>query len=742
MGRGQRFGWALIATGCFGCLALAGCDRDAFTFGDEAPPELLPLELLFGNPDRVRPRLSPDGTHIAWLAPHEGVLNIWVAPADALAEAQPITSDTGRGIRRFHWAYSNQHILYSQDEGGDENFHVHAVNIETGASRDLTPFDGARAEILERSPSYPRQVLLAINDRDPNYFDAYRVDITNGERERVFRNERFASLLADDDLRIHFATEQTPDGGARIYRVAPDGSTEPFTDIPQQDDLGTQLIEVAGKSLYMLDSRERDTAALFEIDLPTGDRQLLYGSERADVSGLLLHPITDRPQAAAVTYLRRRWEALDPVLKADFRFLRRIGEGEIEVVSRTLADDRWLIALTASDEPPRYFLYDRDPRSNRRSARFLFSTYPELAEAPLAPMQATVIESRDGLRLPSYLTLPTWHTTPDGTRPRQRLPLVLLVHGGPWARDDWRYDPHHQWLANRGYAVLSVNFRGSTGFGKSFVNAGDKEWGAAMHQDLIDAVQWAVDEGIARAQAVAIMGGSYGGYATLVGLTSTPERFACGVDVVGPSNLITLLEAIPPYWKPMRALFKTRVGDITTEAGRELLRERSPLTHVERIRRPLLIGQGANDPRVKQRESDQIVQAMLAREIPATYVLFPDEGHGFARPQNRLAFNAIADRFLAQCLDGRAEPITTERLEDASIHVPVGAAAIAGLPEALAGLPGDRRQQPGEPAETGQSPTEGELQTRVEATAENERRGERPGESRRESRRESRGRTE
>jgi len=297
-------------------------------------------------------------------------------------------------------------------------------------------------------------------------------------------------------------------------------------------------------------------------------------------------------------------------------------------------------------------------------------------------MHPVVLSARDGLRLVSYYTLPPGSDSNDDGIPDQPVPMVLLPHGGPWARDAWGYHPYHQWLANRGYAVLSVNFRSSTGFGKAFINAGDHEWGGKIMQDQQDAVQWAMAQGIADPRAVAVMGGSFGGYSTLAGLTMFPDTFACGVDIVGPSNLITLLESIPPYWKPMLELFTSRVGDVRTAEGRAFLTTHSPLTYVANIRSPLLIAQGANDPRVKQAESDQIVSAMHAKNIPVTYVLYPDEGHGFARPENNLSFAAVAEAFLASRLGGRCEAIGHE-FQGASIQVPEGAHLIPGLVEAL-----------------------------------------------------------
>jgi dipeptidyl aminopeptidase/acylaminoacyl peptidase len=425
--------------------------------------------------------------------------------------------------------------------------------------------------------------------------------------------------------------------------------------------------------------RGRDTAALAVLELASGRQQILAEDARADLSGVLVHPTEKVVQAVSFTYARTEWKVLDPAVQADFDYLRTVADGEIQITGRTLDDRRWTVAYLMDNGPVRFYLYDRQPQ---RQARFLFTSNPPLEKLPLARMHPVEITARDGLKLVSYLTLPPW-TDPDGDgRPTTPLPMVLNVHGGPWARDEWGYDPEHQLLANRGYAVLAVNYRGSTGFGKRFLNAAERQWAGKMHDDLLDAVEWAVQQGIARREQVGIMGGSYGGYATLVGLTFTPTTFACGVDIVGPSSLITLLENPPPYWASFMPVMKRFVGDWTTEEGRAFLASRSPLTYVDRIQRPLLIGQGANDPRVKQAEADQIVQAMTARRIPVTYVLFHDEGHGFARPENRFAFYAITEAFLAKHLGGRYEPIG-DAFRGANFSVPSGDDQVPGLAEAL-----------------------------------------------------------
>jgi dipeptidyl aminopeptidase/acylaminoacyl peptidase len=405
------------------------------------------------------------------------------------------------------------------------------------------------------------------------------------------------------------------------------------------------------------------------LETRTGEKAVLFEDPRADVGHVLSHPLTGRVQAAAATYMRMRWEALDEAVRRDLTVLQSASPGDVGVHSRTRDDELWAVSFERDDAPTQYALFERCAGE----VRPLFSTRPALEGAPLSRMHPVVIPARDGLELVSYLTLPAWLEAGEA-RPTEPLPTVLLVHGGPWWRDTWGFNTWHQWLANRGYAVLSPNFRGSTGFGKAFVNAGDREWGAKMHDDLLDAVAWAVSEGIADPARVAIMGGSYGGYAALVGLAFTPEVFAAGVDIVGPSNLQTLLETVPPYWAPVFEEMARRIGDPRTEAGRAFLWSRSPLSRAAEVRRPLLIGQGANDPRVKQAESDQIVAALEAKGIPVIYALYPDEGHGFARPENVLSFYALTEAFLAEHLGGRDEGLG-EDLAGSSLELQAGAAA-------------------------------------------------------------------
>jgi len=645
---------------------------------------LIPRKVLFGNPEKALARLSPDGKFLSYLAPVNGVLNVWVAPVDALKSARPVTADTVRGIRTYHWAYSNQHICFLQDKGGDENWRLYSVDIISGQVLDLTPIEKVQARLLQLSPEFPGEALVALNDRNEQLHDVYRLNLATGERSLVEKNEvGFADYVCDNQLQVRLAMAMTPDGGITVLRRTASGDWAEFMQVGMEDTLTTNPVgfDLSGDYLYLLDSRQRDTSALFQVNLQDGQTELLAEDPRADAAGAMLHPSTHAVQAVRFDYDRVRWQVLDPAIQPDLDYLRSVADGEIDVISRTLDDRFWIVVFVMDNGPVRYYRYDHE----KRQAEFLFVNRSDLENYPLAKMHPVVIPARDGLNLVSYYTLPVGSDEGQPGKPGQPLPMVLFVHGGPWGRDGWGLNPYHQWWANRGYAVLAVNFRGSTGFGKNFTNAGNLEWGGKMHDDLIDAVEWAVNAGIAARGQVAIAGGSYGGYATLAGLTFTPDTFACGVDIVGPSNIITLLETIPPYWAPMINMFTSRVGDFRSEEGKAFLAQRSPLNFADRIRRPLLIGQGANDPRVKQSEADQIVQAMQSKQIPVSYVLYPDEGHGFARPENNLSFNAITELFLSTVLEGRYEPIGSD-FKGSSLQVPTGAEQIPGLAAALAEL--------------------------------------------------------
>ena len=611
-----------------------------------ALPRLIPRTVLFGNPTKTSPLISPDGTQLAYLAPVDNVLNVWVGDLDG-ANARPVTHDRDRGIRLYFWAADGRHLLYLQDVGGDENWRLHAVNLDAMTVRDLTPFPEVQVQIVDRDKHFPNELLIAMNKVDPRVHDVYHLDLPSGTMRLVAKNRGdIAAWVTDAAFRVRGATAATPDGGFELLvRETEAGEWTPILKWDPDDSLNSQPVGFSrsGSSLYLEDSRNADTSRLVELDLATGNLKVLADDPRYDVGGVLIHPDTYEIQAVAFDRARTEWTVLDDAIREDFARIAQLHHGDFSIISRDHADRTWVVAFTADDGPAAFYAYDR----STRQGRLLFYSKPDLRAYTLAPMEPIALTSRDGLTLHGYLTLP------PGLG-RAHLPLVVNVHGGPHARDTWGFDPEAQWFANRGYACLQINFRGSTGYGKRFLNAGDKEWGGKMHDDLVDAVRWAIDQGVADPKKVAIYGASYGGYAALVGATFTPELFCCAVDVVGPSNLITMIETIPPYWSTFIAVEHRRVGNPETEA--EFLRNRSPLFRVDRIKSPILIAHGANDPRVKQAESEQIVEAMKRNGIPYEYLLFPDEGHGFAKPENRLRFYAAAERFLARHLGGRDEP--------------------------------------------------------------------------------------
>lgn len=646
---------------------------------------LIPRHVLFGNPERAAPSLSPDGRWIAFLAPLDGVLNVWLAEATDPAAARAITRDTGRGIQWFDWAQTSEHVLYVQDKDGDENWHVYRAGVDGGDPTDLTPFESVHAQVQHVSHRFPEEILVNLNDRDPRWHDVYRVNILTGERVLARQNDEYAGFVTDDGFSIRLGYVYGPAGDLTVHVLEEGCEPRVLLRVGPEDTMTTQLfaVDASGHVAYGFDSRGRNTGALVAIDLSSGASRVLAEDARVDIGGLMVHPTEKTPQAYATEWTRLEWHALDPSVAADLDVLRRTVDGDFHVVSRTTDDGSWIVAYTMDNGPVRYYRYERATQA----CQFLFTGRPALEGLALARMRPVIVKARDGLDLVCYLSLPSGCPTDASGRPDSPLPMVLWVHGGPWGRDSWGYDPVHQWLANRGLAVMSVNFRGSTGFGKGFINAANHEWAGRMHDDLLDAVDWAVQEGIADPKRVAITGGSYGGYATLVGLTFTPEAFACGVDIVGPSSLITLMENVPDYWIPMMPVLRDRVGDHTTDEGRALLLERSPLTRADRICRPLLIAQGANDPRVKQQESDQIVAVMREKSIPVTYLVYPDEGHGFARPENRISFFAAMEAFLAGQLGGRYEPVGDD-LKGSSVQAVHGVEHVPGLADALAATEG------------------------------------------------------
>ncbi|GAM98169.1 dipeptidyl anminopeptidase [alpha proteobacterium U9-1i] len=677
---------ARATTALWLAAALAACGpRASAPTAAPAPPPLIARADLFGEPVRQNAQLAPRGDRVAFLAPRDGVTNLFVMPVDSSGEPQPVTDDRGRGIRTYWWAHDNATLLYLQDDNGDENWRLYAVPAAGGEARPLTPA-GARAEVLGVSAADPVGVVISLNARDAQWPDVFRVDITSGARTLMQRNSNsaaargFSSFSVDLANRLRLGTKNLPDGSVDILaRPAQGGAWTSLFTIPFEDAMGSRVLgfEADGRTFLMLDSTGRDRAALVRVDAQSGVKTVLGESARADVADAWLDPQTNAPEAFAADYLRRDWRALDPDAQADLDFLDAQLNGDFHVVSRSVDDARWIVVEEGPAIASRSYLYDRSDRANRRMS-LLFRSRPALDQVALQPMTPVEIEARDGLTLVSYLTLPIGSDENGDARPDAPVPLVLLPHDGPWARDTYGYNALHQWLANRGYAVLSVNFRGSSGFGKAFLNAGNREWGAKIQEDLIDAAQWAVQSGVAQAERVGVFGAGFGGYAALAGLAFAPDQFQCGVSLAGASNLTSMFEALPAFTTPMRDQLYLRVGDARTADGRQVLRERSPAARVNQMRQPLLLAAGARDPRGSRADADALATTLRARRAPLTFVVFPDEGRELVRPQNRLSFLAIAEHFLSQCLGGRTEPVGAA-FEGARLEAFDGAANVPGL---------------------------------------------------------------
>jgi dipeptidyl aminopeptidase/acylaminoacyl peptidase len=615
-------------------------------------PPLIPLEHFFDNPEKAGGRISPDGTRLSYLAPERGRLNVWVRTVGG-DDDTCVTHDHVRGIRSHSWSRDSSRILYSQDQGGNENFHVYAADLSRPGdpSVDLTPFHDVRAGIVDVPWDDPAHVLVSMNRRNPQCFDVHRLDLGTGTLEVVAENPgNIAGWHTDNAGRLLAASAQTSAGDTEILvRASEDEDFHSLTVYANEDGGNVYGFTPDGAALWVGSARDADLTRLVRLDLATGEETLIHAHGEVDLSGPVLRSRTG--ELLAVLYMVDRLEVafLDDDFERKWRRAAELHHGDLSGLSMDDEERTWVVSFDDDREPGATFLLDTSTGEHE----FLFRPRPTLDPAHLAPMRTVRITSRDGYTLHCCLALPL------GVEP-EALPMVLVVHGGPWARDTWGYDPEAQFLANRGYAVLQVNYRGSTGFGKAFLHAAEHEFAGKMHDDLIDAVEWAVAESIADRERVAIYGGSYGGYATLVGVTFTPDVFAAAIDYVGPSSLVTLVRSFPPYWRPfLQGSWYRFVGDPGTEEepNEEVVADlwaRSPLSRVDAIRTPLLVAQGANDPRVTKQEADQIVAALAERGVEVEYLLKEDEGHGFANPENRLDLYRAMERFLAEHLGGRS----------------------------------------------------------------------------------------
>ena len=657
-------------------LFIASAARADADRGDGLPP-LLDRELFFGDPEVSGAQLSPDGRWMTFLKPYQGARNIWIKETSAaFEEARPLTADD-RPVPGYFWSRDSQVVLYVQDRDGDENFHVWAVNPshendpETGVptARNLTPVEGARAAIYSVPKNVPGMIVVGLNDRDPRFSDVYSVDIASGERTLLRQNDdQIGSWVFDLDGRLRLATRQTPSGGTELLRVDMAGYTK-LAESTYQESLYPYTFRPDGRHVYMVSSvgDDVDLSRLMLMDVETGEMVLVESDpeNQVDFGGATFHPETDELMATSYTGDRVRVYPKNDEAKRIWRAMQKaLPDGELAPTSMTRDMSLLLVAVYRDVDPGSVYLFD----TKTGEATLQYRSRPDLPSEHLATMEPVTFTARDGMEIHGYLTVP------KGVEPKG-LPTVMYIHGGPWARDNWGYDPYAQFLANRGYAVMQVNYRSSTGYGKKYLNAGNKEWGiGAMQHDITDAVQYLIERGVADPDRVGIFGGSYGGYATLAGVTFTPDLYACGVPYVGPSNLITLIESFPEYWKPfLEGSWYKRVGNPANESDRLDLIARSPLFHVDQIEAPLLVVHGANDPRVKQHESDQIVSALLEKGKPVEYVVAPDEGHGFRAPNNRKALAVAMEKFLAEHLGGRVQeevaPDTQSRLDEITVDV-------------------------------------------------------------------------
>lgn len=618
---------------------------------------LIPRDVLFSNPDKAGVTISPDGKYLAYKAPFEGVMNVWIKTIGK-DDDRAVTKVKDRPVAGYFWTYQDSQLIFARDYNGDENMQLFLVDISSNKVSPITE-KGVMAGVLKLSKKSPDELLILTNKRDPAFFDVYHLNTKTLEKKLVYENkEGFSDFVADENLNLKILSKRDSNGGLDLYFREKNQFTKSWHySLEDADQVSMVSLTPDGKTLYYLDAQNENTASLKSYNFESQKKETVFASRIADIQSVSVDSKTNKPQGCVVNYLKPTFYLLDDSLKEDLEVIKTFQKDkELAYISKDLKGDTWALCFYNDKGPAEYWLYD----CKTKKGSFLFTTNKKLEGYDLVSMQPVVIKSRDGLDLVSYLSRPKDQQTPG--------PMVLFVHGGPWVRDSWGYHPYHQWLVNRGYSVLSVNYRGSTGFGKHFLNAGNRQWAKKMQDDLIDAVNWAINTKIADPKKVAIMGGSYGGYATLVGLTFTPDVFALGVDIVGPSHIKTLLETVPPYWKPMMSMFEARVGSLSEP---KFLDEISPLTKVDNIKKPLLILQGKNDPRVKEAESEQIVKAMQEKSIDVTYVVFPDEGHGFRVPENNIASNAIIEKFLAKHLGGKYQEIKNE-VKNSSAQIVVG----------------------------------------------------------------------
>lgn len=622
--------------------------------------DLIPRTILLSVPDKSNVQISSNGQYISYINPINGIPTVCFSQVEnAIKEdfnRRCIDPTSSKGIRSYVWSFCNKYIIYGEDIDGSENTDLYAYDINAGKNITIFSDKGSKAFLAAKSSKKPHQILIGTNKRNKKYFDIYSVNLDkhDGKKyvpELLFKNDRFLRVIYDRDFNIRLSYLVDRNGRKKFFKYEGRKFHE-FFDISAEEAEGFRLLSFNknNTSIYVLDNRDCDTNSLKELELSTGQTKVITKEQKADLEVLTTSPIEKNIQVIRVNYDMIKDVVIDDSITEDVNFLNSLNKGVLNFIQRTQDDKLWLVSFISDIYPTQYYLY----KQNQKTIEFLFSSRPELSHYKLLPMKPVIIKSRDSLNLVSYITLPDRKSKED----RNKLPpLIIYVHGGPHSRDIWGYNMIHQWMANRGYAVLSVNFRGSKGFGKKFLNAGNGEWGKKMHDDIIDAVNWAISNKIADPSRIAIMGASYGGYEVLISLTVSPNVFAGGIDIFGPSDLVSFIQNTPAYWKPSDGYRRIRIGDVNTKAGLNQLRLASPITFTDNIIKPLLIAQGENDPRVKRAQSDQIVSMLQKKNKPVIYTLYPNEGHGFKDENNKLSFYAIAEQFLARILNGKSEPI-------------------------------------------------------------------------------------
>ncbi len=644
----------------FGFLSVPASAQEAagssIEYEGELPP-LLDRQKFFGDPEVASAQLSPNGEHVAFRKPYKGKMNVWVKGVDEPFDAaEPVTADTTRPVPFFFWTQDSERILWIQDKGGNENFHVYAADpdaeketdLGVPPAEDLTPYEDVRAQILDVPENTPAEIIVGLNDRNPKYHDVYRLDLETGERTLLYKNDKqIAGWQTDQEGNLRLATRQTDDGGTEILRVEEDTLVSVY-ECSFEETCSPVRFHKDGKRVYVTTNKgeDADLQRLVLFNPQTKETEVVASDpeNEVDFGGAIFNDNSEELAATVYVDERQRVYPQTESFEETYQTLKKkLPEGQISITSSTEDFQTHTVSVERDVNPGATYLFDEGSGTVEK----LYESRPELPTEHLAKMKPITYEARDGLEIPAYLTLP------KGVE-AENLPVVVFPHGGPWARDTWGYNPFAQFFANRGYAVLQPNFRGSTGYGKDFLNAGNKEWGTgAMQHDITDGVQYLIDQGIADSNRVGITGISYGGYATLAGLTFTPDVYAAGASYVGPSNLITLLNSIPPYWAPLKKMFHKRMGNPNEPEGKKQLKAQSPFFHAESIDDPLLVIQGANDPRVKKQESDQIVVAARENNVPVQYLVAPEEGHGFQKENNSLAVAAQLERFFGEHLGGR-----------------------------------------------------------------------------------------